>query len=208
MEPEGSLPHSQEPATCPHPKNQSRSEALCCVSYHGNFFYGEELLAPRPIPNLEAHPLSTVRDCLFSVFAATLHIRRPFRHPQPEDAPCRGDRGPLIMDAETCTWQNTTFKRDRHPCPRHAGMIEPAIPASMWLQTHALDRAATGIGMWYLQRIFNKKGSLGRKNEITCHYKVKRSSFIKLKYRYFSTISDNSGAFIPNRHQVKKSVAI
>jgi hypothetical protein len=28
MEPEGSLPHSQEPATCPYPKNQSRSEAL------------------------------------------------------------------------------------------------------------------------------------------------------------------------------------
>jgi hypothetical protein len=30
MEPEGSLPHSQEPAT--YPKNQSRSEALYSVS--------------------------------------------------------------------------------------------------------------------------------------------------------------------------------
>jgi hypothetical protein len=30
MEPEGSLPHSQEPTNClyPEPKNQSRSEAL------------------------------------------------------------------------------------------------------------------------------------------------------------------------------------
>jgi hypothetical protein len=26
------------------------------------FFYGEELLAPRPNPNLEDHPFSAVRD--------------------------------------------------------------------------------------------------------------------------------------------------
>jgi hypothetical protein len=41
-------------------------------------FYGEELLAPLPTPKLEDHPLSAVRDCLFNVFAATLHIRRPY----------------------------------------------------------------------------------------------------------------------------------
>jgi hypothetical protein len=35
------------------------------------------LLAPRPTPKLEDHPLSAVRDCLFSIFAATLHIWRP-----------------------------------------------------------------------------------------------------------------------------------
>jgi len=36
-------------------------------------FYGEELLAPRPTPKLEDHPLSAVRDYLFNIFAATLH---------------------------------------------------------------------------------------------------------------------------------------
>jgi hypothetical protein len=35
-------------------------------------FYGEQLLAPRPTPKLEGHPLSAVRDCLFSIFAASL----------------------------------------------------------------------------------------------------------------------------------------
>jgi hypothetical protein len=40
-------------------------------------FYGEELLAPRPIPKLEDHPLSALRDRLFNIFAATLHIWRP-----------------------------------------------------------------------------------------------------------------------------------
>ena len=37
-------------------------------------FYGEELLAPRPTPKLEEHPLPAVRDCLFNIFAATVPI--------------------------------------------------------------------------------------------------------------------------------------
>jgi len=37
-------------------------------------FYGEELLAPSPTPKLENHSLSVIRDCLFNMFAATLHI--------------------------------------------------------------------------------------------------------------------------------------
>ena len=36
-------------------------------------FHGEELLVHRPTPKLENHPLSSVRDCLFNMFAATLH---------------------------------------------------------------------------------------------------------------------------------------
>jgi hypothetical protein len=51
-------------------------------------FYGEKLLAPRPTSNQEDHPLLTVRDCLFNLFAATLHIWRPspsatWRHAMP-----------------------------------------------------------------------------------------------------------------------------
>jgi len=40
------------------------------------------LLAPRPTPKLDDHPLSAVRDCLFSIFAATFHIggRSSFRN--------------------------------------------------------------------------------------------------------------------------------
>jgi hypothetical protein len=37
-------------------------------------FYGEQLSASRPTPKLEDHSLSAVRDCLFSIFAATIHI--------------------------------------------------------------------------------------------------------------------------------------
>jgi len=36
-------------------------------------FYGEELSVPLPIPKLEDRPMLAVRDCLFSILAATLH---------------------------------------------------------------------------------------------------------------------------------------
>jgi hypothetical protein len=38
------------------------------------YFYGEELLAPRTTSKLEDHALSTVRDCLFNIFAGTLNV--------------------------------------------------------------------------------------------------------------------------------------
>jgi hypothetical protein len=112
MEPECSSPHSQEPATCPYPEQIIKSyqrispgPRLCIVFRNMVIFYGGKLLAPRPTPKLEDHPLSAVRDC---IFAATLHIRRPFLHPQPEEAPCRGDRDRLIMDL------NSVYKIYKH----------------------------------------------------------------------------------------------
>jgi len=68
--------------------------------------YGEELLALRPTPKPEDRPLSVVRDCLFNIFAATLHIGGRSSHSQPEDAPCRGDRDPLITeDSLRCLYE-------------------------------------------------------------------------------------------------------
>jgi hypothetical protein len=74
MEPEGSLPYRQVPATCP--RSISPGPRLSVWTVRNKIrFYGEELLAPRPTLKLEDHPLSAVRDCiLFSVFAAVLRI--------------------------------------------------------------------------------------------------------------------------------------
>jgi hypothetical protein len=50
-----------------------------CVTFRSMlFFYGRELLAPRPTPKLVDQPLWAVRDFLFNIFAATVHIWRPF----------------------------------------------------------------------------------------------------------------------------------
>ena len=37
-------------------------------------FYSEESSTTRLTPKLEDYPLSPVRNCLFNIFAATLHI--------------------------------------------------------------------------------------------------------------------------------------
>jgi len=34
------------------------------------FFLRKELVAPRPTPKLDDHPLSAVHDCLFNIFAS------------------------------------------------------------------------------------------------------------------------------------------
>jgi hypothetical protein len=49
-----------------------------CVNFlTSSFLYGEVSLAPRPTPKMEDHSLSAVCYCLFNIFAATLHSRRP-----------------------------------------------------------------------------------------------------------------------------------
>jgi hypothetical protein len=90
MEPEGSLPYSQVPATCLYPEPAQSSpdphillgstkvsvqvRGIVCEHFVTKIrFHGKGLLAPRQTPKLEAHPLSAVRDCLFNIFAATLH---------------------------------------------------------------------------------------------------------------------------------------
>jgi len=61
-------------------------------------FYGEDLPTPRPTTKLEDHHLSAVRDCLFNIFAATFHIGGRSSIRNLRDAPCPGDRDPLITD--------------------------------------------------------------------------------------------------------------
>jgi len=38
---------------------------------HNINFYGEELLAPHPTPNLEDYPFLAVHDCLFNIKKVT-----------------------------------------------------------------------------------------------------------------------------------------
>ena len=65
MKPKGLWLHSQQPARC-----LIHCEIFCNMVN----FYDDELLAPRPTPKLEDHTLSSVRNCLLNIIAATLHI--------------------------------------------------------------------------------------------------------------------------------------
>ena len=70
-------------------------------------FYGEELLAPRPILKLEEPPLVGCPQLLIQYIRSYLPYWRPFLHPQLEDAPCCGDRDPLIT-GEPTNWNKTS----------------------------------------------------------------------------------------------------
>jgi hypothetical protein len=63
-------------------------------------FYGEELLVllPTPPPPPQAgEPLVGCPRLLIQYIRSHPPYWRPFLYPQPEDAPCLGDRDPLIM---------------------------------------------------------------------------------------------------------------
>jgi hypothetical protein len=57
MESEGSMPHSQQPASCPYPESHQSSHVSNTIPW---IFYGDKLLEPRPIPKLDDHPISAV----------------------------------------------------------------------------------------------------------------------------------------------------
>ena len=112
MELKCSLPHLQEFATCPILRQINPAHAPFAIAkdvpkislsprnihpfHNKDSLYGENLLAARPKPKIEDYHLPAVREFLFNIFAATLHVWWPFLHPQPVDAPCCGDRDPLI----------------------------------------------------------------------------------------------------------------
>ena len=68
--------------------------------------YGEELLAPRPTSQAGGPPLFGCLRLLIQYIRSYPPYWRPFLHQQPEDAPCRGEREPLIMHVKTLWGQN------------------------------------------------------------------------------------------------------
>jgi hypothetical protein len=103
MEREVTLPHSQGCAIFHRLYRMINSSQSPWEMFNVLSFYVEEMSVPRPGPNLEDHHLSAVRDSLFNTFTASFLIRRPFLHPQPEDAPCCGDRDPLSRPEQVKT---------------------------------------------------------------------------------------------------------
>jgi hypothetical protein len=73
------------------PNDHSKSEAL----WNGKVLW-RGVLSTSPNRSLVDHPLLAVCNCLFDIFAAAIHIWRPFLQLQPENTPCLGDRDPFI----------------------------------------------------------------------------------------------------------------
>ena len=83
MEPEGSLPHSQVSRSLWLVRNMILFLRWGVVSTSSN-------------PQAVGPPLVGCPRLLIQFIRGCSPYWRPFLHPQPEDAPCRGDRDPLI----------------------------------------------------------------------------------------------------------------
>jgi hypothetical protein len=71
-------------------------------------FYGQELSTPHTTPKPEDHPLSAVHDCLFNIFAATLHTggRSSIRNLRTSHAVVTGTHLSLNTVCTTVTIEN------------------------------------------------------------------------------------------------------
>ena len=88
-------------------------------------------------PNLQAGrpPLVGRPRLLIQFIRSYPPYRRPFLHPQPEDAPCRGDRDPQkeILHIQIYLSRNSVsvFKKNPNKCDGHAtkvSILNPALP--------------------------------------------------------------------------------
>ena len=121
MKPEGSLPHSQVPATCPY-HEPARSSPHTHISLPEDlslfrlnqgsvqaprltlwvfrnvmlFFLRRGVLSTSPNPQAGGPLLVGCPRLIIQYIRSCPPYWRPFLHPQPEDAPCRGDRDRLI----------------------------------------------------------------------------------------------------------------
>jgi hypothetical protein len=79
-------------------KYQSRSEALSVNNSQQGTFWRWEVVSTSPKPQAGGPPLVGCPRLRQYIRSYPPYLM-PFLHPQPEDAPCRGDRDPLI------TWE-------------------------------------------------------------------------------------------------------
>ena len=85
MEPEGSLPHSQVPATCPNLSRQSRFEALSVNISLQCMFLRWGAVSTSPKPQAGGPTLVGCPRLLIQYIRSYPPYWRPFLHPQPEE---------------------------------------------------------------------------------------------------------------------------
>ena len=87
---------------CPPPVRilrHSPGPRLSLWTFHNKIcFYGDELLGPRPLFELEDHPLSAVRDYFFSIYSQLPSILEAVPTSATEDAQCCGDTDPSTFN--------------------------------------------------------------------------------------------------------------
>ena len=104
MEPESSLPYSQASAIW--------RKHLAHEHFITEFFSRGGVVSASPNPQAGGPPLVGCPRPLFQFIRSYPPYRRPFLHPQPDDAPCRGDRDPQTRPVSPNTYIYTKRMAD------------------------------------------------------------------------------------------------
>ena len=137
--------------TCPPPvpiKSISPGSRLSLWTFCNMIrFYGEVLLTPRPTPKLGGPPLVGCPRLLIQYIRSYPPYCRLFLHPQPEDAPCRGDRDPLITECNCIqyfSWISYYLPEDVQIKSKHVATMKCTVHTSrVWryLTYFSIDNA-------------------------------------------------------------------
>jgi hypothetical protein len=96
----GKFSCSQQPARHrPQVWGRSKESILvrASVGHIVTYWSVRRVASRRPTPKVVHHPLSALSDCLFNIFAAISISGGRLLHPQPDNTPCRSDRGQLTQ---------------------------------------------------------------------------------------------------------------
>ena len=90
------------------PSWESNLEALVILSLEDTFLrWG--VVRPSPNPQAGGPPFASCPRLLIQYIRSYLPYWRPFLHPQPDDAPWRGDRDPLITEKRAMRFSKMTL---------------------------------------------------------------------------------------------------
>jgi hypothetical protein len=107
-----------------HPRRSEWGSSLppdCFVSrgsistreYYLTWVFTGRVVSTSPNPQAGGPPLVGCPRLLIQFIRSYPSYRRPFLHPQSEDAPCRGDRDPLTIDSCSTENKNNFYYKDQ-----------------------------------------------------------------------------------------------
>ena len=94
-----------------------RTKVLVQVRGKCSWFATKTVFTVRSCQHLAQHPIWRTIPCWLSAIAYSIYSQLPsywrsFHHPQPEDAPCRGDKDPFVTSCSLHEHDMTNWRRD------------------------------------------------------------------------------------------------
>jgi hypothetical protein len=116
------LPRDTSPRNTPRRRSECGSSlppdcfvprgSISTCKYYLTWVFTGRVVSTSPNPQAGGPALVGCPRLLIQFIRSYPPYRRPFLHPQPEDAPCRGDRDPLTMEFDRSCFKIWAYTRN------------------------------------------------------------------------------------------------